>query len=59
MISQSENIIERLRKEGKLTEIIMTSELISEWMEQMAKIREESIRKQNASWQAAKEVWLD
>jgi hypothetical protein len=59
MISQSENIIERLRKEGKVTEVIMTSELISEWMEQMAKIREESIRKQNASWQAAKEVWLD
>jgi len=59
MISQSENIIERLRKEGKLTEIIMTSELISEWMEQMAKIKEEFRIKQNNSWQAAKEVWLD
>ena len=59
LISQTEKIMERLRKEGKVTTIEMTAEQMAKWDEQMRKIREESIRKQNASWQAAKDVWLD
>jgi hypothetical protein len=59
MISQSENIIKRLRKEGKVTEVIMTSEQISEWMKQMVKIKEEFRIKEINSWQAAKDVYLD
>jgi hypothetical protein len=59
IISQSSKIFERLEKEGKITEVSMTSEQYSLWDEQMRKLREESIRKQNASWLAAKDVWLD
>jgi hypothetical protein len=59
LISKTEEIIERLRKEGKVTEIELTSEQIDNWDNQMEEIRRDSIIKQAKSWQSAKDVWLD
>jgi hypothetical protein len=59
IISESSEILERLRKEGKVTEVVMTGEQIKQWMDAMFKIKEESRNKQNQSWLDAKDVWLD
>jgi len=59
IINQSSEILERLRKEGKVTEVVMTGEQIKQWMDAMSKIKEESRNKQNQSWLDAKDVWLD
>ena len=59
LISKTDEIVERLRKEGKVTEINFTSEQIDNWNQQMEEIRRDSIIKQAKSWQSAKDVWLD
>jgi hypothetical protein len=59
IINQSKKILDKLRKEGKVTEVNLTPEQIAEWQEQMFKIKEESRIKQNNSWQSAKDIWLD
>jgi len=57
--SKADLIIERLRKEGRVEEIIMTPEQIMEWEEQMRKIREEYMIKSHQSWINAKDILLD
>lgn len=59
LINKTDEIWKRLRKEGKVSEIKFTEEQIAEWERQLKEIREDSIRKQNASWLAAKDVRLD
>lgn len=59
IISQSKKILDKLRKQGKVTYVEMTSEQIAEWQKQMELIKEESRIKQNNSWQNAKDIWLD
>jgi hypothetical protein len=59
LISRTKLIIDKLRKEGKVTDITLTYEQSKEYHEQMIKIKEDSRRKQMQSWQSAKDVWLD
>jgi hypothetical protein len=59
IINDKEKILRRLRKQGAVSEIKLTDEQINDWENQLKKIREDSIRKQNKSWQSAKDVYLD
>ena len=58
-ISRTQEILERLKAEGKVRNIEFTPEQMKEWFERCRKIKEESQRKQAQSWLAAKDVWLD
>jgi len=59
IVSQAKKILDKLKKENKVRIVEMTPEQISEWQEQMLKIKEESRIKQNNSWQSSKDFWLD
>ena len=59
IINESKKILDRLRKEGKVTDVELTSKQYAEWQQQMELIKEEFRIKQNNSWQNAKDVWLD
>ena len=59
-ISRTAKIIAKLRKEGKVTESKFPSkEAELTYYESCRKIMEESKRKQYASWNGAKDIWLD
>ena len=59
IIGESKKILDRLRKECRVTDVELTSEQYAEWQKQMELIKEESRIKQNNSWQCAKDIWLD
>jgi hypothetical protein len=60
LVSRTEKIIKKLKKEGKVSECKFPSkESEIAFYESCKKIAEDSKRKQNASWNSAKDVWLD
>ena len=59
-ISRTKKLIAKLRKEGKVSECKFPSkEAEIAYQESCRKMMEDSRRKQNASWNSAKDVWLD
>jgi hypothetical protein len=59
LISKSEEIIERLRKEGKVKTLEWTPEQQMKWMEEMEELRRESRYKQAMSEIEASKIILN
>lgn len=57
LISRTDKVIKKLREEGKVKDVAGQFETHCE--EAIRDIKEESNRKQKASWLAAKDVFLD
>jgi hypothetical protein len=59
LISQAEGVIERFKKEGKVSYIEFTPDQHKEMIEDMKKIQDEYRRKSAASWRSARDIILD
>jgi len=56
IVSRTDKIVEKLRKEGKVKTVKIGH---TEMDDDMRKVQEEYKRKSNASWNSAKDVILD